>query len=182
MKQVHHVDAVRAQAIRLGMPPGAALLLVETANQRLLAHVDAGTPGIYPVSTSRFGLNEREGSFGTPRGFHAICERYGERLPPGAVLSSRVFTGEVLPRAEWSSGSGDDRILSRILRLAGMEPGINQGGAVDTYARMIYLHGTNQEHLVGKTPASHGCIRLRNDDIIALFERLSGRDAWCWIA
>ena len=76
--------------------------------------------------------------------------------------------GQTLPPAKWRAGGDADLILSRIIWLDGLEPGINKGGTVDSRARYIYLHGTNQEQLLG-TPASHGCVRMANRDIAALF-------------
>lgn len=134
----------------------------------------ATEPFVYPVSTSRFGAGEEMDSYRTPRGLHEVVERYGDGLAPGSVLVSRVFTGEVLTDDSWREESGDDRILSRILRLSGCEPERNKGGRLDSYARMIYIHGTNQEQFVGISPSSHGCIRMKNNDVIELFEKTKG--------
>lgn len=82
--------------------------------------------------------------------------------------------GQVLPPAKWRDGGDADLILSRILWLDGLEPGVNKGGTVDSRARYIYLHGTNHEQLLG-TPASHGCIRMANRDIAAFFRMVRSR-------
>jgi len=119
----------------------------------------------YPVSTSKFGLGSEAGSFKTPLGKHRIAQKIGAGLPWGAVLRSREWT-----KAIWSPAdpyqNEEDLILSRILWLEGMEPE-NQS----SFERFIYIHGTNQEYLIG-TPASHGCVRMRNDDVIALFDQV----------
>jgi len=116
-----------------------------------------------PVSTSQFGLGEVPNSFKTPRGWHHIAEKIGEDAPLNAIFESRRFTGSV-----WDGQSLDgDLILTRILWLAGDEV-----ANTTTHDRYIYFHGTNHEHLIG-TPASHGCIRLRNSDMKNLFESVS---------
>lgn len=104
----------------------------------------------------------------------------GDGAPAGMVFASRRATGSVLSRSELRSGGGPDLIVTRILRLRGLEPGRNAGRGVDSYARFIYIHGTNQEHLLGR-PASHGCIRMSNRDVIDLFRRTRGRPTFCWI-
>ena len=114
------------------------------------------------VSTSRFGLGCEEGSFRTPTGNFRIAEKIGAGEPPWTVYKSRVPTGE---RA--TPGGSDDLVLTRILWLEGQDP-----ENCNTRERYIYLHGTNQEELIG-TPASHGCVRLSNEAIIDLFERVA---------
>jgi hypothetical protein len=125
----------------------------------------------YPVSTAANGLGEREGSLCTPRGRHRIAEKIGAGAPLGAAFRARVPTGEVwMPHLD-AENPGRDWILTRILWLEGLEPGKNQGGHVDSHARYIYIHGTSEEQRIG-TPASHGCIRMRNADVADLFERV----------
>ena len=87
------------------------------------------------------------------------------------MFVSRVYTGEIVPPCLEKIPSGQDLITTRILRLRGMQPGINQGGKVDSYRRYIYIHGTPEEGLIG-TPASHGCIRMTNADVADLYERV----------
>lgn len=123
----------------------------------------------YPVSTARNGLGEENGSYCTPRGRHRIAEKIGEGQPLRAVFKARVPTGEIWSPQLSASEPGRDWILTRILWLEGLEEGRNRGDGVDTHARYIYIHGTDEEHLLG-TPASHGCIRMRNADVIELFK------------
>ncbi len=115
----------------------------------------------YPVSTSKFGLGSEPGSFRTPLGRFVVDARIGDGAPAWAVFKSRQPTGEIA-----HPGWEGDGILTRILWLHGLDP-----HNANTRDRYIYLHGTNEEHLIG-TPASHGCIRLRNADIIDLFARV----------
>lgn len=167
-------------ALARGLPADAVLLEVRVAEQRVFVWSGGRVRKTYRVSTARKGVGGREGSFRTPLGWHKVAKSVGAGLQRGAVLVSRVFTGEILPRTQWRSPEGPDRILTRILWLRGLEPGRNSGPGVDSYRRFIYMHGTNQEQLLGQ-PASHGCIRLGNDDMLALFQRVRNRTTWCWI-
>ncbi len=126
----------------------------------------------YPVSTAVNGPGEENGSFCTPRGRHRITEKIGAGMPLCTVFKARVPSGEIWTPALDAATPGRDWILTRILWLAGAEPGKNQGGNVDSHARFIYIHGTHEEHRIG-TPASHGCIRMKNADIADLFERVT---------
>ena len=122
----------------------------------------------YRCSTAAAGAGNKVDSGKTPLGWHKISTKVGGELEMGAVLKDREWTGEV-----WESeqDTKDDLILSRILRLEGLEDGINRGGDVDTWSRYIYIHGTNQIDALGQ-PASAGCIRLDPQEVIDLFERV----------
>ncbi len=122
----------------------------------------------YRCSTAARGTGNRVDSNQTPLGWHEIAEVIGNGLPEGAVFSERKYTGKV-----WKPGevTEKDLILSRILWLRGLEPGRNAGPGVDSYARYIYIHGTPAEDKLG-TPASMGCVRLSNKDVIHLSERV----------
>ena len=122
----------------------------------------------YPVSTAKNGLGEQSGSYCTPRGRHRIAEKIGAGQPLHSVFKARGPTGEVWSRELAMEKPGCDWILTRILWLDGMEEGKNRGGALDSHSRYIYIHGTDEEHLIG-TPASHGCIRMKNEDVLELF-------------
>lgn len=126
----------------------------------------------FPVSTARNGAGELEGSFCTPRGVHRIAQKIGADAPLFAVFKARVATGEIWTPQLDAEEPGRDWILSRILWLDGLEPGRNQGGDVDSHARYIYIHGTNEEDRIG-SPVSHGCIRMRNADVVTLFDLVS---------
>lgn len=123
----------------------------------------------YPVSTSKYGAGEVEGSEQTPRGRHEVAQKVGAGKAKGAVFLGREATGEICNPELVEREPGRDWILSRILWLRGLEEGRNLGGSVDTERRHIYLHGTPDEDLIGQ-PASHGCIRMRNDHVIELFD------------
>ncbi|MEN8176083.1 MAG: L,D-transpeptidase [Pseudomonadota bacterium] len=125
----------------------------------------------FPVSTARKGAGERLDSECTPRGSHRVRIRIGEGCPLNAVFVGRRFTGEIYSPELAAREPGRDWILTRVLWLTGLESGRNRGGDCDTLSRFIYLHGTPDSEPMG-VPASHGCIRLRNRDMVRLFERV----------
>ena len=160
--------------------PDAVLLLVSLQEQRLLVARNGEPIRSYAVSTARAGAGSRANSGCTPLGWHRVTDWIGGDAVPGQVFVSRKPVGGVIPREQWSDSVSADRVMTRILWLDGMEPGINQGRGIDSHARFIYLHGTNQEHLLG-TPASHGCIRLANRDVMELYDLTVGRPTYCLI-
>jgi len=123
----------------------------------------------YPVSTSRNGPGEREGSFCTPRGEHIVRAKIGAGQPVNTVFVRRRPTGEIWTPELGERFPGRDWILTRILWLSGCEPGRNRLGDVDTMQRYIYIHGSPESVEMGK-PGSIGCIRMRNRDVVELFE------------
>ncbi|MFT3758025.1 L,D-transpeptidase family protein [Thauera sp.] len=123
----------------------------------------------YPVSTARNGAGEENGSLRTPRGRHRIRARIGAGAPYGAVFRGRRPTGECWTPDFAAAHPGRDWVLSRILWLCGEEPGRNRLGSVDSMRRYIYIHGTGDDQPMG-VPLSHGCVRMRNRDVIELFE------------
>jgi L,D-transpeptidase YbiS len=138
--------------------------------EQSLALIDEGREvRRYSVSTSKNGAGERRGSFCTPRGEHIVRAKIGAGQPVNSVFVGRRPTGEI-----WTSELGDrfpgrDWILTRILWLSGCEPGKNRRGEVDTMRRYIYIHGSPDTVEMGK-PGSIGCIRMRNQDVVELFE------------
>jgi L,D-transpeptidase YbiS len=142
---------------------------IDLAEQSLTLLQPGRSPRRWPISSARKGPGERLGSEQTPRGRHVVRARIGAGLPAGAVLVGRRPTGETWSPALARAHPGRDWILSRILWLSGLEPGRNRLGEVDTMRRFIYIHGTPDDQPMG-TPGSHGCIRMRNADVIELFE------------
>jgi len=134
-------------------------LRIDVTRQTMDVIHAGGVQKTYPVSTSQFGLGPEPGSYKTPLGRFAVSEKVGHGAPPGSVFKNRQPTGEVAPE-----GGDEDLILTRILWLEGLE-----GQNANTKDRYIYIHGTNQETRIG-TPASHGCVRMRNADIVELFD------------
>lgn len=123
----------------------------------------------YPVSTASNGAGEQSGSYRTPRGRHLIRAKIGAGQPVNAVFVARRPSGEIYSPELGAAYPGRDWILTRILWLSGCEPGRNRLGCVDTMRRYIYIHGCPDAATMG-VPASHGCIRMRNADIVELFE------------
>lgn len=144
---------------------------IDLARQRLELREGDALLGAWPVSTAARGAGERLGSQRTPRGRHRVHAAIGAGAPMGAVFVARRATGELCTPEKLASQPGRDWILTRILWLGGCEPGRNQGGEVDTLRRHVYIHGTPDEASLGR-PASHGCVRMRSADVIALFDRV----------
>ncbi len=151
------------------------LIRISLPGQRLELLEDGAMVASYAVSTAGNGPGEQRGSGCTPRGWHRIRIKIGAGLPPNTVFVGRRPTGEIYspelavryPQRDW--------ILTRILWLTGLEPGFNRGGDRDTLRRYIYLHGCPDATPMG-TPLSHGCIRMRNPDLLELFERVAAGD------
>jgi L,D-transpeptidase catalytic domain len=131
----------------------------------------AGLIKEYPVSTAKNGAGEEMGSECTPRGRHVIAGKIGANCPANSVFVGREASGEIYGPELRKRHPQRDWVLTRILRLRGCEPGRNLDGNVDSYNRYIYLHGSPDDVDIN-TPGSHGCIRLRNQDIIELFDRV----------
>ena len=123
----------------------------------------------YPVSTAEKGAGEKRDSEQTPRGRHEVTARIGAGAPKGAVFAGRRPTGEICTPEMARAEPQRDWILTRILWLAGLEAGKNRFGDVDTMQRYIYIHGAPDDGSMGE-PRSHGCIRMRSDDVVELFD------------
>lgn len=144
---------------------------INLAQQRLHLVSDDAVIASYAVSTASNGPGEKEGSGCTPRGLHRIRLKIGDGLPENAVLVGRRYTGEIYTPSLAEANPKRDWILTRILWLTGIEPKKNRGGNVDSLRRFIYIHGTPDSEPMGRT-ASHGCIRMRNKELIDLFDRV----------
>jgi len=151
---------------------GEPYLRVSIPRQAIDLIMANATLDTWPVSTARNGPGEQRGSECTPRGWHRIRARIGEGLPLGTVFRGRRPTGEKYGDELEARFPGRDWILTRILWLGGLEPGFNRYGPVDTTWRYVYIHGS-PDHGVTGVPASHGCVRLRNADMIDLFDMVS---------
>jgi L,D-transpeptidase YbiS len=145
-------------------------ITISIAHQLLTLFDDAGQRVCeYSISTGKAGVGEEFGSFQTPRGQHLIRAKIGSGAPENTIFVRRRPTGEVWSTDLEKSHPGRDWILTRILWLSGCELGKNRLGRVDTMRRFIYIHGSPARAEMGK-PGSHGCIRMRNADIIELFD------------
>ncbi len=158
-----------------------AVLRKAGANQHLVVDVPTQTMKLfgddnellssYSVSTATNGVGEQNGSECTPRGQHSIWTKIGDDMPVNTVFVGRVPTGERYDPSLRAQHPNRDWILTRIIWLRGKEAGINRFGDVDTMHRYIYLHGAPDDVQMG-VPGSHGCIRMRNADIIELYDRV----------
>ncbi|MBI5936810.1 MAG: L,D-transpeptidase [Betaproteobacteria bacterium] len=145
---------------------------INLARQELDLVDDSGQPiRRYPVSTAAKGAGEASGSYCTPRGRHIVRAKIGGDRPINSVFVGRRPTGEIYTEELGRSAPERDWILSRILWLSGKEPGFNRLGSCDTMRRNIYIHGTPDEGFE-QAPRSHGCIRMRNRDLVELFEQV----------
>ena len=165
-KKNYHIDAID-------------YLLVSPADQKLFHISNQRILENYSVSTSRFGLGNLMDSFKTPVGLHCIEEKIGSGMPINTVFKGRkpiknnmtlqdLYNDKKLSRNHFENH--EDVITSRIMRLKGLEHNINLGGKVDSYNRYIYIHGTAHENKIGQK-ASHGCVRMNNQDILELFDK-----------
>ncbi|PVV07475.1 MAG: hypothetical protein B6D77_13780 [gamma proteobacterium symbiont of Ctena orbiculata] len=146
-------------------------LRIDLSRQRLVCCEAERVVKSYPVSTALNGPGEICGSGCTPRGKHRIRLKIGEGCQENTVFVARRPTGECFSDALAASEPERDWILTRILWLTGIETGKNRGGDVDSLRRFIYIHGTPEDQPMGIV-ASHGCIRMRNQDLIDLFDRV----------
>lgn len=151
---------------------------IDISRQQLVLWHGRTPKAHFSVSTGVAGTGQREGSGQTPLGWHYVRAAIGANAPREAVFRGRRPTGEVYSEALARAHPGRDWILGRILWLCGLEPGHNRGGRVDTQRRYIYLHGTPPSEPMG-VAESHGCVRLRLDDLLKVFEQVPpGTPVW----
>ncbi len=149
------------------------LLYVGINRQKLYHLKNDELVSVYEVSTSSHGAGNLLGSNKTPVGLHRIREKIGAGVPVGGVFVGKKYTGSTVEISTTNTQSERDDITSRVLSLEGLELGVNTGKKeIDSYHRKIYIHGTPEEGLIGK-PASHGCIRMKNREVIELFKTVS---------
>ena len=146
-------------------------IVIDISEQRLYLVQNKLVVKSYPISSSKFGEGSIENSFKTPLGMHQIKEKIGEAVEENTIFISRVDTQKKANIIKDTFDSDNDFVTSRILWLDGMEQGKNKGQGIDSYDRYIYIHGTQEEGLIG-TKASHGCIRMFNNDVIELFKQV----------
>ena len=142
---------------------------ISIADQTLELREDGKTVRRYLVSTAKNGAGEKYGSFCTPRGRHITRAKIGADVPVNTVFVKRRPTGEIYNAELGGRFPGRDWMLTRLLWLSGCEPGFNRLGDVDTMRRYIYIHGSPDSAVMGQ-PGSIGCIRMRNPDLLELFD------------
>lgn len=146
-------------------------ILIHLATQQLQLIEDGLTVASYPISSAKQGVGQQQGSMQTPLGEHYIRAKIGAGAPINSVFVGRRSTGEIYSAALAAAYPHRDWILTRIMWLCGCQPGFNRLGSVDSFRRYIYIHGTPDSEPMG-VPASHGCIRMRNTDVVSLFDRV----------
>ena len=156
-----------------------ALLYVDIPSQQMFFIKKGEIVDIYSISSSYYGTGNKVNSLMTPLGKHEIYKKLGENLPENAILKGRVWNGAIADIIKEPIDTDFDHVTSRILWLDGLEEGKNKGPGIDSRERYIYIHGTAEEGLIGK-PASDGCIRMYNKDVIELFD-LVDEKAQVWI-
>ena len=155
------------------------LLYVDIPSQQMFFIKKGEIVDIYSISSSYYGTGNKVNSLKTPLGKHEIYKKLGENLPENAILKGRVWNGAIADIIKEPLDTDFDHVTSRILWLDGLEEGKNKGPGIDSRERYIYIHGTAEEGLIGK-PASDGCIRMYNREIIELFD-LVDEKAQVWI-
>lgn len=155
------------------IPTSKTLLIVDINTQKITGFKNKQLLFSYPVSTASKGSGQKAGSYQTPLGLHRIQRKIGQGAARGMIFKGRVATGETFdPNTHDPEG---DWVTSRILHLKGLEKGLNAGPGIDSYRRLIYIHGTPFEDKIA-TPSSKGCIRMKNLDVIRLFEKVKKGD------
>ena len=144
---------------------------ISIADQTLRLLTDLGEQ-VWSVSTASNGSGNQKGSGCTPLGRHKVKLKIGDSAPINSVFVGRRLTGEIYSETLAKQYPERDWILTRIIWLQGLESGFNRGGQVDTLSRFIYIHGTPDSEPMGM-PKSHGCIRMRNRDLIELFDQVN---------
>ena len=147
------------------------ILFVSVTNQKMYHIKNNIIMNEYIISTSEFGIGNKAGSNKTPLGMHKIKSKHGDRTPIYGRMIGRVFSGKISNIYTDKKKSNTDDITSRIFWLEGLEEGLNKGKNVDSFKRYIYIHGTSEEGRLG-SPASHGCIRMKNKAVIDLYKKI----------
>jgi len=163
--------------LSLVQPPQPWILVSVTGQCLYLLAVDGAVLASYSISSAKKGVGSQQGSLQTPLGLHCIAEKFGDGCAAAEIFKGRQSIAECAVIEARPRTTGLDCITSRILWLQGLQPGINQGGEVDSYQRYIYIHGTHEEGLIGQ-PASIGCIRMCNHDVIDLYAKVA---EGCWV-
>ena len=147
------------------------LALVDTRTQKLYLIKGLHLCGVYTISASRYGIGSIADSYKTPQGVHRVAMKIGEGEPLYRCFKARCPSDKIATLNPYATIGLEDAICTRILWLAGLEPRINQGGYHDSERRYIYIHGTTDEKRIGR-PSSIGCIRMKNLDVVEVFNTL----------
>ena len=154
--------ALPVRAVTIPAPTLDTRVIISVRDQKLILMTNGTIAATYPVSTSKYGLGDAWGSLATPLGLLQVAQKIGDHAPMGAVFHNRRWTGEILH----PNTPGRDPVMTRIIWLRGL-----QATNAHAFNRCIYIHGTNEEKLIGR-PASFGCIRMRSSDVFALYNQI----------
>ena len=158
---------------RFSKHPQNPLILISIKEQNLYLIENEEVVKTYYISTAKNGAGNLNGSYQTPLGVHCISEKIGDKAKIGSIFKARINTHKLATiLSDKNKTSNTDNITTRILWLSGLEEGINKSGKVDSHDRYIYIHGTDEEGRLGQA-ISHGCIRMSNQDVIDLFDRVA---------
>jgi lipoprotein-anchoring transpeptidase ErfK/SrfK len=169
MSEFNYTHALEKLRTCFGLQEDDFAVIISISKQILVLVKHGEIVMSYPISSSAYGIGNRAGSNKTPLGSHKISQKYGNGAAIGTIFKSRVNTGEIAKIYTYDTEIKADLITTRIMWLEGLKPGINKGPGIDSHARYIYIHGTQEEGMIGQ-PASHGCIRMKNQDVIQLFD------------
>lgn len=156
---------------RFGPSPHHQVVIVDVSEQQLSLYREGRRVGDWPVSTSQYGVGNQQNSLRTPLGVHRVARMIGADAPVGTLFEARRNTGRTVTILKDDRPADGDYVTTRILWLEGLEPGVNKGAGIDSFQRYIYIHGTAEEGRIGR-PASHGCVRMGNQAVIELFDRI----------
>lgn len=156
------LSALPVRAVSVPAPTLDTRVVISVRDQKLILIANGTIAATYPVSTSKYGLGDAWGSLATPLGLLQVAQKIGDHAPMGAVFHNRRWTGEILR----PNTPGRDPVMTRIIWLRGL-----QATNAHAFNRCIYIHGTNEEKLIGR-PASFGCIRMRSSDVFALYNQI----------
>lgn len=159
------------------IPAAKTVIIVNINTQKMTGFKNAQQLFSYPVSTASKGSGKKAGSYQTPLGLHKVQKKYGKGNPTGMIFKGRKATGEIFNANKHNIK--EDWVTTRILHLKGLEKGLNAGPGIDSYRRLIYIHGTPFEDKIG-IPSSKGCIRMKNADVMRLFKKVKEGD-WVFI-
>jgi len=174
-QQRHHLNYIECYEFlnkEKGLMSDTYWIYVNPHEQKLLLLKSKQIVRWFLISTAIAGIGTKENSLQTPYGLHKIEKKIGDETPNGAIFKNRVLTGEITKIYTDRTKLDQDFITTRILWLQGLEASINQGDGIDSFQRYIYIHGTPEEGLIGE-PASHGCVRMKNLDILELYNLVS---------
>lgn len=146
----------------------SSIIVIDISEQALYHYKNNQLAAKFAISSATNGIGSKSGSGKTPLGAHRISQKFGDNAPLGTIFKARKNTGVIAKIIKEPIDVPSDSVTTRVLWLDGLEVGKNKGGSVDSKRRYIYIHGTPEEGLIGR-PASHGCIRMYNQDVIKLF-------------